>query len=224
MTQRRTLASERTVVPRRQSKSGKLPLRRRHPRGNRRREVPRPKRGSLVVGKVRAGVIEQCDIKVPRGIRQVGGRTRVSSSDDLQSTDDTSAFPFDLDDDGETPSGAAEAEMWAEELPNDSALLVVKRGRNAGARFLLNQPITIAGRLPGSDIFLDDVTVSRRHAEFRTEDGQHRVVDIGSLNKTYVNRRPVESAILTNGDEIQIGKFRLVFLKHCPPRVDPMAP
>jgi len=173
--------------------------------------------------------VDQCDIKVPRGIRQVGGRTRVSSSDDLQSTDDgsahdTSAFPFDLDDEGETPSGAAEAEMWAEELPNDSALLVVKRGRNAGARFLLTQPITIAGRLPGSDIFLDDVTVSRRHAEFRTEDGQHRVVDIGSLNKTYVNRRPVESAILANGDEIQIGKFRLVFLKHCPPRVDPMAP
>ncbi len=70
----------------------------------------------------------------------------------------------------------------------------------------------------------DDVTVRRRHAEFRTEDGQHRVVDIGSLNKTYVNRRPVESAILANGDEIQIGRFRLVFLKHCPPRVDPMAP
>ena len=89
----------------------------------------------------------------------------MSSSGDLQSTDDgsghdTSAFPFDLDDEGETPSGAAEAEMWAEELPNDSALLVVKRGRNAGARFLLNQPITIAGRLPGSDIFLDDVTVT----------------------------------------------------------------
>jgi len=132
---------------------------------------------SLVVGKVRAGVIDQCDIKVPRGIRQVGGRTRVSSSGDLQSTDDgsghdTAVFPVDLDDEGETPSGAAEAEMWAEELRNDSALLVVKRGRNAGARFLLNQPITIAGRLPGSDIFLDDVTVSRRHAEFRTEDGR----------------------------------------------------
>ena len=94
---------------------------------------------SLVVGKVRAGVIDQCDIKVPRGIRQVGGRTRVSSSGDLQSTDDgsghdTAVFPVDLDDEGETPSGAAEAEMWAEELPNASALLVVKRGRNAGAR------------------------------------------------------------------------------------------
>lgn len=226
MTQRRTLASERTVVAAKAiegRESFRCVVGIREVTGVA-KCTPRPKRGSLVVGKVRAGVIEQCDIKVPRGIRQVGGRTRVSSSDDLQSTDDTSAFPFDLDDDGETPSGAAEAEMWAEELPNDSALLVVKRGRNAGARFLLNQPITTAGRLPGSDIFLDDVTVSRRHAEFRTEDGQHRVVDIGSLNKTYVNRRPVESAILTNGDEIQIGKFRLVFLKHCPPRVDPMAP
>ena len=98
----------------------------------------------------------------------------MSSSGDLQSTDDgsghdTAVFPVDLDDEGETPSGAAEAEMWAEELPNDSALLVVKRGRNAGAPFLLNQPITIAGRLPGSDIFLDDVTVSRRHVELRWE-------------------------------------------------------
>jgi pSer/pThr/pTyr-binding forkhead associated (FHA) protein len=144
----------------------------------------------------------------------------VNSSDD-QSTDDTSAhdtsaFPLDLDDELESPSGAAEAEMWAEGLPSGSALLVVKRGRNAGAHFLLNQPVTTAGRLPGSDIFLDDVTVSRRHAEFRMGDGQHRVVDSGSLNKIYVNRRPVESAILANGDEIQIGKFRLVFLNATP--------
>ena len=147
----------------------------------------------------------------------------MSSSDDRrqQSIDegsghDTSAFPFDLDDELETPSGAAEPEMATEELPTDSALLVVQRGRNAGARFLLNQPVTTAGRLPGSDILLDDITVSRRHAEFRIEDRQHRVVDIGSLNKTYVNRRPVESAILANGDEIQIGRFRLVFLNAAP--------
>ena len=144
----------------------------------------------------------------------------MNSSDD-QSTDDgsvydTSAFPLDLDDEFESPSGAAEAEMWAEGLPSGSALLVVKRGRNAGAHFLLNEPVTTAGRLPRSDIFLDDVTVSRRHAEFRMGDGQHRVVDTGSLNKTYVNRRPVESAILANGDEIQIGKFRLVFLNAAP--------
>jgi len=146
----------------------------------------------------------------------------VSSSDDQQSADDgsgqdTSAFPFDLDDELETPSGAADSGMWTEELPTGSALLVVKRGRNAGARFLLNRPVTTAGRLPGSDILLDDVTVSRRHAEFRIEDRQHRVVDTGSLNKTYVNRRAVESAILANGDEIQIGRFRLVFLNTPPP-------
>jgi FHA domain len=103
----------------------------------------------------------------------------VSSSDDQQSADDgsgqdTSAFPFDLGDELETPSGAAESGMWTEELPTGSALLVVKRGRNAGARFLLNRPVTTAGRLPGSDILLDDVTVSRRHAEFRIEDRQHR--------------------------------------------------
>jgi pSer/pThr/pTyr-binding forkhead associated (FHA) protein len=144
----------------------------------------------------------------------------VSSSDHQSSDDcsvhDTSAFPFDLDDEFESPSGAAEAERWAEELPSGSALLVVNRGRNAGAHFLLNQPVTTAGRLPGSDIFLDDITVSRRHAEFQMGDGQHRVVDTGSLNKTYVNRRPVESAILANGDQIQIGKFRLVFLNAAP--------
>jgi pSer/pThr/pTyr-binding forkhead associated (FHA) protein len=147
----------------------------------------------------------------------------VSFSDDQhqQRTDDgsgqdTSAFPFDLDDELGTPSGAAEPEMWTEELPTGSALLVVKRGRNAGARFLLNQAVTTAGRLPGSDILLDDITVSRRHAEFRIEDGQHRVVDTGSLNKTYVNRRPIESAILANGDEIQIGRFRLAFLTAAP--------
>jgi pSer/pThr/pTyr-binding forkhead associated (FHA) protein len=97
-------------------------------------------------------------------------------------------------------------------LPAGSALLVVKRGPNAGSRFLLDQPTTSAGRHPDSDIFLDDVTVSRRHAEFRLEAGEFQVVDVGSLNGTYVNREPVDSAVLANGDEVQIGKFRLVFL------------
>ena len=68
------------------------------------------------------------------------------------------------------------------------------------------------GRHPGSDIVLDDVTVSRRHAEFRLENGEFWIVDIGSLNGTYLNRKPVQSAALANGDEIQIGKYRLVFL------------
>ncbi|MBB1010790.1 FHA domain-containing protein [Dietzia kunjamensis] len=103
-----------------------------------------------------------------------------------------------------------------EGLPEGQALLVVKRGPNAGSRFLLDQATTSAGRHPDSDIFLDDVTVSRRHAEFRSESETFTVVDVGSLNGTYVNREPVDSASLSNGDEVQIGKFRLVFLTGTP--------
>ncbi|UEA58875.1 FHA domain-containing protein [Gordonia otitidis] len=104
------------------------------------------------------------------------------------------------------------ADTGVERLSPGTALLVVKRGPNAGSRFLLDQPTTSAGRHPDSDIFLDDVTVSRRHAEFRLGDNEFQVVDVGSLNGTYVNREPVDSATLSNGDEVQIGKFRLVFL------------
>jgi pSer/pThr/pTyr-binding forkhead associated (FHA) protein len=93
-----------------------------------------------------------------------------------------------------------------------SAMLVVKRGPNTGFRFPLHRAVTSAGRDPRSDIFLDDVTVSRRHTEFRSERGELHVVDIGSLNGTYVNGEPIDSAVLTNGDEIQMGKFRLVLL------------
>jgi pSer/pThr/pTyr-binding forkhead associated (FHA) protein len=115
---------------------------------------------------------------------------------------------------------AAEAGVrGVERLPSDSALLVVKRGPNAGSRFRLDQPVTSAGRDPTSDIFLDDVTVSRHHAEFRRDKGEIRVVDIGSLNGTYVNREAVDSLVLANGDEIQMGKFRLVFLTTGAPRV-----
>ena len=89
----------------------------------------------------------------------------------------------------------------------------MKRGPNAGSRFLLDQPVTSAGRHPISDIFLDDVTVSRRHAEFRWQNDELHIVDVSSLNRTYINREPVESALLVNGDEIQIGKFRLVFVR-----------
>ena len=97
-------------------------------------------------------------------------------------------------------------------LPPGTALLAVRRGPNAGARFLLDHDVTTSGRHSDSDIFLDDVTVSRRHAEFRRTPDGFRVADVGSLNGTYVNREPVDSAVLANGDEVQIGKFRLVFL------------
>jgi pSer/pThr/pTyr-binding forkhead associated (FHA) protein len=109
------------------------------------------------------------------------------------------------------PSGPP-AVAGVDALPAGSALLVVKRGPNAGSRFLLDRDTTSAGRHPDSDIFLDDVTVSRRHAEFRREGGEFVVIDVGSLNGTYVNREPVDQAVLANGDEVQIGKFRLVFL------------
>jgi pSer/pThr/pTyr-binding forkhead associated (FHA) protein len=97
-------------------------------------------------------------------------------------------------------------------LTPGSALLVVKRGPNAGSRFLLDQDVTSAGRHPDSDIFLDDVTVSRRHAEFRREGSGYTVHDVGSLNGTYVNRERIDAAPLSGGDEVQIGKFRLVYL------------
>ena len=97
-------------------------------------------------------------------------------------------------------------------LAPGSALLVVKRGPNAGSRFLLDQDVTTAGRHPDSDIFLDDVTVSRRHVEFRRDGSGFAVFDVGSLNGTYVNRERIDSATLAGGDEVQIGKFRLVYL------------
>jgi len=97
-------------------------------------------------------------------------------------------------------------------LPEGSALLLVMRGPNAGSRFRLDGDLTTAGRHPDSDIFLDDVTVSRRHAEFYRQGGFFTVRDVGSLNETYVNRERIEEAQLAGGDEVQIGKFRLLFL------------
>ena len=105
-----------------------------------------------------------------------------------------------------------------EALPPNSALLIVQRGPNQGARFLLDAPRTTAGRHPNSDIFLDDVTVSRKHAEFISQDGGHLVRDVGSLNGTYVNRERVDSAPLRSGDEVQVGKYRLTY--HPSPRRD----
>jgi pSer/pThr/pTyr-binding forkhead associated (FHA) protein len=132
-----------------------------------------------------------------------------------QSPERTSVFRADFlsDIEGvEAPAPAEPSVAGIDALPAGAALLVVKRGPNAGSRFLLDRDATSAGRHPDSDIFLDDVTVSRRHAEFRREGGEFVVIDVGSLNGTYVNREPVDQAVLANGDEVQIGKFRLVFL------------
>lgn len=113
-------------------------------------------------------------------------------------------FPADTD------TSAEEREAIAA-LPPGSALLIVRRGPNAGARFLLDSNVTVAGRKPDAEIFLDDVTVSRNHAEFRREGIQFSVRDLGSLNGTYYEGSRVEHAVLAEGSEVQIGKFRLTF-------------
>ncbi|QWB26937.1 MULTISPECIES: FHA domain-containing protein [Streptomyces] len=111
-----------------------------------------------------------------------------------------------------TPTLSPEAQAAVDALPLGSALLVVRRGPNSGSRFLLDGDLTTAGRHPQSDIFLDDVTVSRRHVEFRRgQDGSFTVADVGSLNGTYVNRERIDQVAVSNGDEVQIGKYRLVF-------------
>ncbi|WP_341927123.1 FHA domain-containing protein [Nocardioides psychrotolerans] len=96
-------------------------------------------------------------------------------------------------------------------LPTGHALLVVQKGPGAGSRFLLDGDVTHAGRHPDSEIFLDDVTVSRRHAVFHRDGDSFTVSDVGSLNGTYVNRDRIEKVQLNDSDEVQIGKYRLVF-------------
>ena len=116
-----------------------------------------------------------------------------------------------VDDHGE--SAGDEPIVTLVELPHGTSTLVVKRGPAVGARYMLKSQVTRAGRHPDSDIFLDDITVSRRHAEFtRDSDGRMTVRDVGSLNGTYVNRERIEEHVLAAGDEVQIGKFKLLYL------------
>ncbi len=102
-------------------------------------------------------------------------------------------------------------EAAVDALPPGSALLIVHSGPNAGARFLLDQDVTVAGRSVSGGIFLDDVTVSREHVRFERRGADFHVVDAGSLNGTYVNRERVVSKRLEQDDEVQIGKYRLTF-------------
>jgi pSer/pThr/pTyr-binding forkhead associated (FHA) protein len=126
------------------------------------------------------------------------------------STSDTTITLHPVDAQGE--AGDDELTVTLSDRPSGAGLLVVKRGPNAGTRYVLDAEVTRAGRHPESDIFLDDITVSRRHAEFVGHDGNYSIKDVGSLNGTYVNRERIEEAILTTGDEVQIGKFKLVYL------------
>jgi pSer/pThr/pTyr-binding forkhead associated (FHA) protein len=128
----------------------------------------------------------------------------------IERSETTVAF-VPVDDHGESPD--EEPTVTRVEVPHGTPTLVVKRGPSVGSHYLLKSQVTRAGRHPESDIFLDDITVSRRHAEFtRGTDGRMTVRDVGSLNGTYVNRERIEEHVLAAGDEVQIGKFKLVYL------------
>lgn len=128
--------------------------------------------------------------------------------------DDTTAH---FGDDFAAQLAAMDGDLSTEEqdaiaaLPSGSALLIVRRGPNIGARFLLDSDSTTAGRHPDADIFLDDVTVSRRHTDFLRHGSAFELKDLGSLNGTYFDGVRIENALLTDGAEVQIGKFRLTF-------------
>jgi hypothetical protein len=109
-------------------------------------------------------------------------------------------------------SSAEEVRVELDELPPGVGMLVVTRGPNSGSRFALDEPVVTAGRHPDSVIFLDDITVSRLHAEIRQVPGGYQLADVGSLNGTYLNRERVEACNLQDGDELQIGTFKLLFL------------
>ena len=123
--------------------------------------------------------------------------------------EETARFSEDLI--ADPPGMSSEEQAAIDALPEGNALLIVTRGPNLGARFLLDADSTIAGRHPNADIFLDDVTVSRKHVEFKRSNGVFEIVDLGSLNGTYMLGQRVDRATLENGSDVQIGKFKMIF-------------
>jgi len=113
----------------------------------------------------------------------------------------------------DAPGRADDVVVDLGDIPAGEAILVVRGGDDEGARFVLRTQGTTLGRHPESDIVLDDITVSRRHTEVRLVDGRYVASDVGSLNGTYVNQERVDSVVISQGDELQVGKFRLVFLQ-----------
>lgn len=145
--------------------------------------------------------------------RSTSGSSRAEGLPAPENTDTTITFSQEF----AAQLAALDGDVTAEEqeaiaaLPSGSALLVVRRGPNTGARFLLDADVTTVGRHPDADIFLDDVTVSRRHAEFHRHGTKFEVRDLGSLNGTYFDGQRIDSASLSDGAEVQVGKFRLTF-------------
>jgi len=112
---------------------------------------------------------------------------------------------------GDLESLSDEERAAVDALPSGNALLIVRRGPNQGSRFLLDSDVTTVGRHPNADIFLDDVTVSRKHAEFKRVGKTFTITDLASLNGTQYENATVETAVLENGSEVQIGKYHLTF-------------
>ncbi|CAB4536740.1 unannotated protein [freshwater metagenome] len=113
----------------------------------------------------------------------------------------------------DAPGAADDVVVQLDQLPSGDAALVVRSGSQAGATFALRGPLTRLGRHPDSEIILDDITVSRRHADIHRSGDRYVVRDAGSLNGTYVNHQRVDEVELRQGDELQVGKFRLVFFQ-----------
>lgn len=137
----------------------------------------------------------------------------LSAGQDANSGEDIEAtrnFSEDLIE-GDLESLSDEERAAVDALPSGNALLVVRRGPNQGSRFLLDSDVTTVGRHPNADIFLDDVTVSRKHAEFKRSGKTFTVTDLASLNGTQYENARVETAVLDNGSEVQIGKYHLTF-------------
>ena len=105
-----------------------------------------------------------------------------------------------------------ELERYLDGLAPGVGMFVVRHGPNAGSSYRLDEKATSIGRHPDSDVFLDDITVSRRHVAVERDDGGYALRDVGSLNGTYVNRKRVDEARLTHGDEVQVGRYRLTFV------------
>lgn len=130
-----------------------------------------------------------------------------NSGDDMEATRNFSEDLIESD----LESLSDEERAAVDALPSGNALLIVRRGPNQGSRFLLDADVTTVGRHPNADIFLDDVTVSRKHAEFKRAGKIFTVTDLASLNGTQYKNARVDNAELENGSEVQIGKYHLTF-------------
>jgi hypothetical protein len=159
--------------------------------------------GFTCVGSLQCVVCARCG-----HLNQDGARFCSSCGAPLTDTDDATLTLQAV----EAADATDELEAYLEGLPAGVALLVVRHGPNAGATYRLDDDETTVGRHPDSVIFLDDITVSRRHVRITRADGRYHLEDVGSLNATYVNRERVDAADLTHGDEVQIGRYRLSFV------------